>query len=1515
MAQGARQNTGQEAIVNLSKKLDEMLTVVADQYELQTQYLSSIDSINRESVSVELKAQTQILASIEAKLAAASSGSKGPAVDESGMKEYAKAFGSMSWAILDLIEKADEKAADKLSNFFTKLAASINDLIKNVDEKKATALGVVIETVAKSVISFGFWLTLATPLLATSLVGSLLLGVNIKLILGIIGAVDENAIAALAVVLDLGIGVLTFGFVMSLYTIFAIPALIGAVAFGLTVRLMLKAVGKPTDLESSVEAMYAVSGLGWGVLAFGLIMSFYLILAPTAFVGAMLFGLTVRLLLKVTNIDSEASIAAMNAVMGLGWGVLAFGLIMSIYIILAPTAFIGAMLFGLTVRLLMKVTNVDNEKSIAAIDAITGLGWGVLRFGLIMSLYIILAIPAFIGAMLFGLTVRLLLMISNVDDKKSIKGIEGINKLGLGVILFGIAMTLYLVLGIPAFLGAMLFGITIYLLMIVMKELGGRKVKKGIKGLMMLVLGIALFGLAVVLYNKFVKFEDTLNVVLQVALVSLTFILIGNFASKIKKGGKALIYAAAAVAALGAAMWLWSKAKVTLKDAGVLAATIIGLGVIATVAGVFASDIKKGSLALTVAALPVAALSAAMMIWMAAGVKLADVGVLGATIAGLAVAMGLIGAYEAGLFTGVPLTITMGSLAMTVAALPIAALSAAMMVWMAAGVKLKDVGTLGATIAIIGVEMALLGFASPLIILGAAAMTIAAIPVLALSGVMALWSAAGVEDKEVSSLGHAIYTVGETMAGAGLMSPLIILGAAAMTIASIPILALTGSLAVFKAAGIDTETGDNLSYALTSVVDGFLGGKMPGGILAGIKFAAGAAARAALLAVSSIGFLAAGVALIPITASMVIFKKADFSTTDSDNLEYMLSSVVRAFGIVTDYKRQKELGFYVNPIDLMLGIMSLSGAGRVLAGLAEGVQAWANLEVNEWEVVNGGTKDAKLVIKGRRKLNQSDFLDAAVGMSMVISAISKPFAEAGRLEKGQSSGNPILDAVFGGGFVSAGINSLKRSGDTLVSLAQGVQAFANLEITEYEVVAAGTKDAKLVPKSKRKLSPVEIAMAGINMSIILSLVAGAFADIGKQEKESSGVFSGGFVSKGVQALSGVGDILKSVTEGVISMAHNEIPQFDLIGKGTKDAKLVPGTPLVLTSTDLTDAAYNIGTILGVVADAVADIGRQEAESKGWFSDGYVGKGVAALGNIGDVVAKISEAVISFATGSVPTFELIGGGTKDAKLVPGPTIRLSGADLVAAGRTIGSILNVIGESVSKFGRYAEKHQGTIDAGVDASAKITKVVSEAATSMTEWAKVQKAEETSKNIGLYFDTVQSIFDPAKNKSISQSSWYFTKFAENMKSVSEAEDPLRKTANSMDSIQKSMKLMKDSINGMDLKKLTLTDSMMKSIAALSKNPEAMAKVIAASINKSYEELIKALKELSGSSGGGGDAKPAAAGSTDKPSVMKDAKPGAKTETKAKGGGDDGVKSDDAAAKKAGAQKVYIVNAPANWK
>ena len=912
---------------------------------------------------------------------------------------------------------------------------------------------------------------------------------------------------------------------------------------------------KDVDAEKAKMIMETVKGIAAGVFLYSLMMIVATPLLIAALPGAFLFGLSLKLLFKgLGNVD-EGSAKAMEAVLGLAKGILLYSLAMALVTILMPIVLIGSFLFGLSIRALLFAAGTAKKGQVEAIGAILGLARGIVLYTLAMVVVTLLIPVVLIGSLLFGLSIRLLLMAAGTAKDGAVDAMGAVLTLAKGILLYVLAM-LIVTLAMPIVLiGTLIFVGTLWLISKGLDMIGDKKSALGVLVLFGLSLVIIFFGLAIALFGALVTWESMLKVGTTIAVLSLMAYIIGKEFMTIFKGAIVLVALGIALLLFSVGLLIFSKATKDLswEHLAMMAAVITFLALIGTVLGIPPIDVF-------------AAAGAAILIILGAAFAVFAIGFL--------------------IFAG--------------------------------AIKILDEG-------------------------------------------------------DAKVMGDVIKEIGWAMMEIGLVSPLVILGAAAMVVAGAALVPITLGMSVFKLSGFQKEDADNLEYSLGKIASGFLGGEIPGGLLAGLKFAAKAAARAALLAVASVGFLAAGVALIPITASMLIFKKANFGKADSDNLEYMLSSVVKAFGIVTDYKRQKELGFYVNPFDLFLGIESLSGAGRVLAGLAAGVQAWANLEVTEWEVINGGTKNAKLVIKGKRKLSKSDFENAANGMATVISAIAKPFADVGKLEKGGLSGNPIIDAIFGGGYVSLGIDALKRSGDTITSLATGVQAFANLEITEFEVVGAGTKDAKLVPKSKRKMKDTEIVAAGDNIAKIITVVANAFAKVGKMEKNSEGFFADGYVGKGVSALAGVGDTLTAMTEGVIKMAYNEIPQFELINGGTKDAKLVPAKPLVLTSSDLENAAYNIGNILGVVAGAFAKIGRDEDNSEGWFSDGYVAKGVSALSGIGDVVSKITEAVIKFATGEIPQFTLVNGGTKDAKLVPGKSLKLTRSMMEAAGYTIGSFI--------------------------------------------------------------------------------------------------------------------------------------------------------------------------------------------------------------------------------------------------
>jgi len=103
-------------------------------------------------------------------------------------------------------------------------------------------------------------------------------------------------------------------------------------------------------------------------------------------------------------------------------------------------------------------------------------------------------------------------------------------------------------------------------------------------------------------------------------------------------------------------------------------------------------------------------------------------------------------------------------------------------------------------------------------------------------------------------------------------------------------------------------------------------------------------------------------------------------------------------------------------------------------------------------------------------------------------------------------------------------------------------------------------------------------------------------------------------------------------------------------------------------------------------------------------------------------------------------------------------------------------------------------------------------------------------------------------------------------------------------------MKLFQGHVNGMDLQKLTATDSMMKSLAIMSKSPDVIAGKIAESIEKAFKDLLEGLKTINETSGaaateaGTGVGKPGETATAAVPGAAKPAAPNAPM-TQQKGG------------------------------
>ena len=1329
-----------------------------------------------------------------------------------------------------------------------------------VDESSINAM-VAVRGLAGSALLFGFGMALYSIISPIAMIGAVMFGLTIRLLMKSAGIVDSNSIEAMNSVLTMAKGALLFGLAMALYSIISPIAMIGAVMFGLSVRLLLLSAGIANP--QSIEAMNSVLTIAKGALLFGLAMVLYAAISPIAMIGAVMFGLSVRLLLLSAGTANPESIEAMNSVLVLAKGALLFGLAMALYAVISPLAMIGAVMFGLSVRLLLLTAGTANPQSIEAMNSVLTLAKGVLLFGIALAIYVILAPFAMIGAVLFGLTVRLLLMTAGTANQGAIDAMNSVLNLAKGVLLFGFAMVIFTILAPIAMIGAILFGLTIRLLLFAM----GTAKKEGtdaMNSVLTLAKGILLFTLAMVVVTLLAPIVLIGALIMTGVLFLLSFALRAMGTKDVKRGVTSLVILGFAIILFGLAILAFNL-LVTAQSAIFTLVVVAGFALLLFGIGKFGKEIQKGAIALGIMAISIIILGVALMIFKAANLTLLDAVILGAIVVGLGLAMSSFGAEAA--------LIIEGSVAMMAAAIPLILISVALLIFKATKFTAEDGLILGAVVLGLGLVMAAAGLASPFIAAGAGAMALAAVSLILLSVGIGLFKLMDFKKEDATAISSAIKSVADSMTSAGMSSILIALGAVSMGLASIALLPLTASLAIFKASGFTKEDGDSLEYGLSAVINGFLGGKFPGGIVEGLKFAGQAAARAALLTITVPAMIGAGVALIAISKGLTIFKAAGFTAEDGVVLESTIGSIAKAFTLVTDKKRQKELGINIDPVDLMVGIMSLSMAGNVLSSLAQGVQAWAKLEVNEYEVVNPGTSKAKLVIKARRKLNEGDFETAANGMAKVIGAIAEPFALVGRLEKGQPSGNPIYDAIFGGGFVSAGISALKRSGDTIVSLAQGVQAFATMQYTEYEVVNAGTSEAKLVPKGVVKLGEAEIGAASKNIASVIGVVAEAFAKVGKDESSSEGIFSGGFVSKGVKALSGVGDNLKSMVDSVLMMANREIPTFTLIGGGTKDAKLVPGSPRKITDPQLFAAADTIMKILKVIANGFYDIGKSEDDSSSFWGDGYITKGIKALSGVGDIVAKVTDSVIKIATGTITPMVASGSGT-DTKLVPGTPIKITDSMLKAAAKTINSIMMIIGTGIYNVGLFYKQNQDPIDQAIDVLPNMSKAISKLAEGVVSFAELKDIDKSSANFKSFTGAVFSIFDPAMNKGLPQKLEYMDKFTANIVTMAAPKNQLDKVASNFDKIQKSMQLFKGHVNGMDLVKLTATDSMMKSLAIMSKSPEVVGEKIAESIEKAFKDLLEGIKQINESSGS--DTAGAATAGAPAPAAAGPAKPGA---------------------------------------
>tara|TARA_B110000259_G_scaffold122294_1_gene138701 strand:+ start:343 stop:4224 length:3882 start_codon:yes stop_codon:yes gene_type:complete len=825
---------------------------------------------------------------------------------------------------------------------------------------------------------------------------------------------------------------------------------------------------------------------------------------------------------KELKLKMEALTNGLLALGDVGWAILKFAGLMILalpLLILAGVAMLVIVpLLKLMVDGLMWATKKLDKKGLKNIIALGEVGKALLILSaslVLMALLTPLILKGLLvaGVVLLGFGLMLMLLGKMGLDTKAISKFG--KALGtLALALFGLSLTLILMglLAMPILAGLATAALVLLTIGGVFWLLDFMKVDKSMRktGIALMFAAGAILSVAIALVLSHlilssVGFEEVAKVMLIVGAVAAVFGVIGLAAKKIKKGALAMIFAAGAILALTIAIYLMQLVLGDMSGEDVInsfkvLAVIAGVGIVMGVAGLAAKQIKKGSIAMIFAAVAMVAMALGTYVMLAAvgGASWEEIGMMGAVIAGAAIAFGVAGAGP------IPMAIALGSAAMILAGVAMIVIGAGTLVMMKAvkGATWDEIGMMGAVIAGVGIAMGVAGLAAPFIALGSAAMILA---------------------------GGAIYAVS--------------LGVQELN--KLPIADM------FANGGLFGDSG--------TVTKGFLG--IGGGrpmtnmevMFEAIanSFSLGPLQLLALYATSP-ALILAGLALISIGKGLQEFQKI---AADTDlallgiNVTVITTILANAFGEIGKKFPGGAAGLFTSGSFVSQGITSVLGMGDALTSIAMGMQQMANLKFpTKYD------KDGKPI--AFESMDSDAPVRVAANTMMIVDGLSRVFGEVGKLyPKGKAS---FMNALIGNGGqspVEVGIESVMGMGGALTSVSLGFQAMANLRFPI-------AWDAEGKPTSYAEVKDLGAAAQRVadNTKLIVTSLSGTFAEIGAG-KTSSWWQGDTDYEKGVDVVAGLGTPLKNLAEGVAAMADMKFATgYDAEGKATGWINLSAMTP-------------------------------------------------------------------------------------------------------------------------------------------------------------------------------------------------------------------------------------------------------------------------------------------------------------------------------------------------------------------
>jgi hypothetical protein len=391
----------------------------------------------------------------------------------------------------------------------------------------------------------------------------------------------------------------------------------------------------------------------------------------------------------------------------------------------------------------------------------------------------------------------------------------------------------------------------------------------------------------------------------------------------------------------------------------------------------------------------------------------------------------------------------------------------------------------------------------------------------------------------------------------------------------------------------------------------------------------------------------------------------------------------------------------VSPDYMKIGIDGLGTLSQSLGTLADGMIKVARLEFVENIVISPGTKDAKVVPGIVRKVKPQDMKDAAENITYLLGGLFAPLTKFGRALSGVDPDGSAEPGFLGGlgemftsmvspDYMKVGLDGLGTLSESLGTLGAGIIAMASMEVVYNEVVDDGKGGKKIQPMGFIKLNETHFKLAADGVTTILTGLTQPLTDFGRDMEDGAGLFSGGYMQKGLEGLSMLSESLGGLAEGVIKVGSGEFVRQVIINPGTKDAKLIPGEVITLNETHFALARDGIGALLTGLAAPLGEFG------KAWKGDGSffdmmfsdVKAGVEGLAAVSEPIGNLADAIIKLGGGQVVIQEVVKG-----KLVPGKVLDMTGV-LETAKTTLLDILTLFPTAFVASGEYMMENDTTI-----------------------------------------------------------------------------------------------------------------------------------------------------------------------------------------------------------------------------